>query len=74
MKIGKLILSVFAVLRKKLESPYEYAKRIGVNIGESCFIPDKDCWSSEPYLITIGNHCQITSGVRLFTHGGGECP
>lgn len=36
------------------------------------FIPDIDCLSSEPYLITIGNHCQITSGVRLFTHGGGQ--
>ena len=23
-------------------------------------------------MITVGNHCQITNGVRLFTHGGGH--
>lgn len=56
---------------KSLLSPEKYAKYIGVNIGIDNFIPDKDCWSSEPYLITVGNHCQITMGVRLFTHGGG---
>ena len=58
--------------RYLIYSPNKYAKYIGVNIGVDNFIPDKKCWSSEPYLITIGNHCQITSGVRLFTHGGGN--
>ncbi|MDD6210895.1 MAG: acyltransferase [Bacteroidales bacterium] len=28
-------------------------------------------FSSEPYLITIGDHVQITDNVRFFTHGGG---
>ena len=51
-------------------SPQKYAKHIGVNMGTDNFIPDKKCWSSEPYLITVGSHCQITHGVRLFTHGG----
>lgn len=59
-------------LLKKILSPELYARNIGVNIGKNNFIPDKNCWSSEPYLITIGNHCQITMGVRLFTHGGGN--
>lgn len=27
-------------------------------------------WSSEPYLIKIGSFCQITAGVKLYTHGG----
>lgn len=49
-----------------------YAKRIGVNIGKNNFVPDKNTWSSEPYLITVGNNCQITMGVRFFTHGGGQ--
>lgn len=57
---------------KKITSPLKWAKLIGVNIGTNNFIPDKDCWSSEPYLITVGNHCQITMGVRFFTHGGGH--
>ena len=52
-------------------SPIAYARWIGVNIGINVFAPDKLTWSSEPYLITIGNYCQITAGVRIFTHGGG---
>lgn len=59
-------------LKKVLMSPEKYAKYIGVNIGTDNFIPDKNCWSSEPYLITVGSHCQITYGVRIFTHGGGN--
>lgn len=55
-----------------LLSPEKYARKIGVKIGDNNFIPDKNIWSSEPYLITIGNNCQITMGVRLFTHGGGQ--
>ena len=55
---------------KYLMSPEKYARYIGVNIGTDNFIPDKDCWSSEPYLITVGSHCAITKGVRIFTHGG----
>ncbi len=43
-----------------------------MTIGEDNFLPDKRCWSSEPYLITVGSHCQITTGVRFFTHGGGH--
>lgn len=57
---------------KKFLNPEKYARLIGVNIGTCNFIPDKNCWSSEPYLITVGNHCQITNGVRIFTHGGGN--
>ena len=30
-------------------------------------------WSSEPYLITIGNHVQVTDCVSFHTHGGGNC-
>ena len=26
---------------------------------------------TEAYLIDIGDHTQITEGVKLFTHGGG---
>lgn len=29
-------------------------------------------WSSEPYLIEVGNDCQITGGVKFFTHGGAK--
>lgn len=51
-------------------STEQYAKCIGVKIGRGNFISGRDHWSSEPYLITIGNHCAITVGVKILTHGG----
>lgn len=52
-------------------SPEKYARHLGVKIGKNCFIRTLN-WSSEPYLITIGDNCQITSDVRFHTHGGGH--
>ena len=46
------------------------AKLAGVHMGNHNFI-SSHFWSTESYLISIGNHCQITEGVKLFTHGGG---
>ena len=66
IKSGGVILKIL----KRILSPDKYARLIGVHIGKDNFIPDKDCWSSEPYLITVGSHCGITEGVRIFTHGG----
>lgn len=60
----------FKILRL-IYSPLKWARYIGVNIGEGCMI-GKDHWSTEPYLITIGNHVQLTAGVRIHTHGGGN--
>ena len=54
----------------RLQSPEKYARHIGVIIGEGCLIATRR-WSSEPYLITIGNHVQITENVSFHTHGGG---
>ena len=69
-----IMSKVLKKLVKLLMNPESYAKYIGVSIGTDNFIADKDCWSSEPYLISIGNHCAITKGVRFFTHGGaGMC-
>lgn len=49
-----------------LVSPEKYAKHIGVKIGKNCFIATRN-WSSEPYLITVGNNCQITENVYIHT-------
>lgn len=54
-----------------MKSPETYAKHIGVKIGNNCLIATRN-WSSEPYLITIGNNVQITNGVSIHTHGGGH--
>ena len=61
---------LISLLKKILFSPEKRARMAGVNMGADNFIAD-DFWSSEPYLITIGNHCQITRGVKMHTHGGG---
>ena len=62
---------------KKIKSLYRksfwplerQARYAGVKMGENNFISSR-FWSSEAYLITIGNYCGITKGVRFFTHGG----
>lgn len=48
----------------------KYYRKRGAKIGDKCSIRTK-YFGSEPYLIEIGNHVQITDDVRLFTHGGG---
>jgi acetyltransferase-like isoleucine patch superfamily enzyme len=55
--------------RRTLWANEKYARHIGVSIGTDCYIGTK-FFGSEPYLIKIGNHVQITDNVRLYTHGG----
>lgn len=52
-------------------SPEKYARHIGVKIGKHCFISTRE-WGNEPYLITIGDHVQLTRCVSVHTHGGGN--
>ena len=47
----------------------EYARYIGVKIGDNCRIYIRD-FGSEPWLITIGNKVTITHGVRFINHDG----
>lgn len=55
---------------KFLAKPEQWARKQGVVLGKNTFVADKDHWPKEAYLIKIGDNCQITSGVRFFTHGG----
>lgn len=59
---------LFKFIFKKL-FPIYYAKYIGVSIGENCRLINVD-FSSEPYLIQLGNHVSATA-VRFETHDGG---
>lgn len=65
----RIIIRLVDLYWRVCTSPESYAKHLGVKIGEDCFISTR-LWSSEPYLITIGNHVQITEGVSIHTHGG----
>lgn len=46
-----------------------FARKSGVKIGKNCRIFACE-FGSEPYLISIGNNCEITSGVTFITHDG----
>lgn len=49
----------------------ELARKKGVTIGERCEIYRDVNFGSEPYLVKIGDHVRITSGVKFCTHDGG---
>lgn len=51
------------------KSGVEYARYLGVEVGENCRILSPR-FGSEPWLIKIGNKVTITSGVRIITHDG----
>ena len=46
-------------------------RKSGVQIGEHCEIYKSASFGSEPYLISIGNHVRINTGVQFVTHDGG---
>lgn len=49
--------------------PHRYARYIGVQIGKNSRLINVS-WSTEPYLITIGDNFSATN-VRFETHDGG---
>ena len=63
---------IIAFLKKHSKSPLKYAREIGVIVGQGTRIADHNHWPSEPYLISIGDNCAITDGVKFYTHGGGR--
>ena len=65
------IKSITLLYHRIFSSPTKYARYLGVTIGSNNLI-GKHHWSSEPYLITIGNYCQLTN-CKIFTHGGEQC-
>lgn len=46
-----------------------YWRKQGMRIGEKCFINNVN-FSTEPYLIEIGNHVAIAAGTDFITHDG----
>lgn len=51
--------------------PVNYAKRIGVNIGENPHFYGPTSWGTEPWLITIGDNVHITGNCKFINHDGG---
>ena len=66
----KFVNKIFNKILKKIN--YEkYLIRKGMKIGNNCEIYSSASFGSEPYLISIGNHVRINSGVSFITHDGG---
>lgn len=66
-----LFRKIFSLYWRFIASPEKYARHLGVTIGTDCLIGTR-WWPTEPYLIHIGNHVQITNNVQIHTHGGGN--
>lgn len=68
-------MSILNILKNTFLSklnPVKYAKKIGVNFVEGkLHIYGKVDWSTEPWIITIGDNVHITDGVKFITHDGG---
>ena len=58
---------------KILKDKVSLARKYGVRIGENCQILASvpGCFGTEPWLIKIGNHVEITRNVTFLSHEGG---
>lgn len=49
----------------------EYLRHLGAQVGDDCYIANFEIDNGiEPYLLKIGNHVAIASGVTVMTHDG----
>ncbi len=69
-----ILKKIFAYYMIK-KNPVEYARSLGVQIGEEARLisikPMEGTFGSEPYLVKIGNHVTVAGDVKFFTHDGG---
>lgn len=52
------------------EKMIEYWRKKGMKIGQNCHL-ETSSFSTEPYLIDIGDHVAIAYGTSFVTHDGG---
>lgn len=57
------------LLRSSQERRINYLRKQGIKIGQNCIINTMS-FSTEPYLIEIGNQAIITSDTQFITHDG----
>jgi acetyltransferase-like isoleucine patch superfamily enzyme len=72
MNFLSILQRVHVILLNKAsnKSKIKYLRKQGMKIGDNCRISTMS-FSTEPYLIEIGNHVAIASGTDLITHDGG---
>lgn len=72
----KLVVRAIRALSARIairQDAVGYFKRLGVRIGNDCRLLNTNpgTFGAEPYLVTLGNHVTVTSGVQFVTHDGG---
>lgn len=71
--LGRLAEPFWSRARRKLmmlvsnERRIRWLRRDGVRIGEDCLIYTT-LFSTEPYLVKIGNHVAVSSGTQFISH------
>jgi len=65
-----MIKSLLRIYRKK-KNMVKYCRNVGMAVGKKTKISSHAIIGTEPYLIAIGRHCEITAFVNFVTHDGG---
>ncbi len=52
----------------QMQIKINHFRKIGMSIGEECYIFSDKIETAEPYLITLGNHVTIATDVAFTTH------
>lgn len=60
---------IFLMFMRLVKGGVYYARKVGVQVGSDCRIYTTH-FGSEPFLISIGDHVTVTSGVKFITHDG----
>lgn len=68
MSLRKTFARFYDFLLRRF-APILYARKIGVNLGDGCRLLNVS-FSTEPYLVTLGDHVSATA-TRFETHDGG---
>ncbi len=66
-----MLQRLLSFYRRHFWSCERHARHLGVKIGKGCYISTRK-FSSEGFLIEIGNHVRIAPDTAFYTHGGIE--
>ena len=71
MKLGAILKQIHEKILENgtVERRVTYLRRQGAKIGQNCVI-NTVSFSTEPFLIEIGNNVAISSGAQFITHDG----
>jgi acetyltransferase-like isoleucine patch superfamily enzyme len=71
MNLKNILKRLHLMVLKKAsnERKVNYLRKQGMKIGENCLL-NTFSFSTEPYLIEIGNHVAIAGGSEIITHDG----